>query len=240
MALDPIIPPDPIEANVDYRYDGCYQSMVLVMLQRLIDASGGGGANPQLQEIIDELTELNGKVATEATLEAARVLLASLDSKDFATETTLASVKLVLDAIALDTAKLDVNLSTIASEATLALMEAVTSQMTFTGGNLNVNASVDLGSSSTFGDSAPYTSLTPTGVSQTVLSANTDFKEVILYHENKKKGWLKLGGDPAVIGEGFPLEKKQIWALDRCRSEINIIFESGFDAKKLQINTTNL
>ena len=37
-APTPIIPPDPIEANVDYRYDGCYQSMMLVMAQRQIDA----------------------------------------------------------------------------------------------------------------------------------------------------------------------------------------------------------
>ena len=40
-APTPIIPPDPIEANVDYRYDGCYQSMMLVMAQRQIDAING-------------------------------------------------------------------------------------------------------------------------------------------------------------------------------------------------------
>lgn len=113
-APDPIIPPNPIEANVDYRYDGCYQSMVLVLLQRVVDESSDTDLIAKLQEIIDELTELNGKVATETTLEAARVLLASLDSKDFATQTTLA------------------------------LVEAITSQMTFTGGDLNVNASVSL------------------------------------------------------------------------------------------------
>lgn len=48
MPLPVIIPPDPIEANVDYRYDGCYQSMMLVMAQRQIDAinaSSGGGAS---------------------------------------------------------------------------------------------------------------------------------------------------------------------------------------------------
>ncbi len=47
-APDPIIPPDPIEANIDYRYDGCYQSMMLVMAQRQIDAinaSSGGGTS---------------------------------------------------------------------------------------------------------------------------------------------------------------------------------------------------
>jgi len=47
-APDPIIPPNPIEANVDYRYDGCYQSMMLVLAQRQIDAINsiaGGGAS---------------------------------------------------------------------------------------------------------------------------------------------------------------------------------------------------
>ncbi len=47
-APTPIIPPEPIEPNVDYRYDGCYQSMMLVMAQRQIDAinaiSGGGNS----------------------------------------------------------------------------------------------------------------------------------------------------------------------------------------------------
>ena len=43
MQLDPIIPPDPIEPNQPntYRYDGCYQSMMLVMAQRQIDAISG-------------------------------------------------------------------------------------------------------------------------------------------------------------------------------------------------------
>lgn len=48
MSLPLITPPDPIEANIDYRYDAHYQSMVLVLLQRAIDAinnsSGGGGS----------------------------------------------------------------------------------------------------------------------------------------------------------------------------------------------------
>lgn len=43
-APDPIIPPDPIEANVDYRYDGCYQSMMLVLAQRQIDATNNSSA----------------------------------------------------------------------------------------------------------------------------------------------------------------------------------------------------
>ena len=55
MPLPPIIPPDPIEANVDYRYDGCYQSMMLVLAQRQIDAintiSGGGFDNTNLLQV---------------------------------------------------------------------------------------------------------------------------------------------------------------------------------------------
>lgn len=49
-------------------------------------------------------------LATEATLEAARVLLASLDSKDFATETTQAAMAVVLSALE----------TKVATEATLA------------------------------------------------------------------------------------------------------------------------
>ena len=48
MSLSLITPPDPIEANTDYRYDGHYQSMMLVLAQRQVDAinnsSGGGGS----------------------------------------------------------------------------------------------------------------------------------------------------------------------------------------------------
>ncbi len=131
-APTPIIPPDPIEANIDYRYDGCYQSMVLVLLQRIIDASGGGGGTGLATEAKQNdqitlstaanslLTSLEGKdFATETTLEAVRVLIASLDGKDYATETTLAAIKTVADNIKLDTEKLDVNLSTRATETTL-------------------------------------------------------------------------------------------------------------------------
>jgi hypothetical protein len=107
MAAPPlIIPPDPITANVDYRYDGYYQSMVLVLLQRIVDASDDTDLIAELQEIIDELTTLNGKVATEATLESARVLLVSLDGKDYATETTLAAIKAQTDLLNFTGAKL--------------------------------------------------------------------------------------------------------------------------------------
>lgn len=291
----PIIPPDPIEANVDYRYDGLYQSMVLVLLQRVVDASGGTAVTDKLQEIIDELTELNGKVATEATLEAARVLLASLDSKDFATETTLALVEAITSQMNFTGGALDVNatistagLSTEAkqdaqivletaanalltnldskdfatqatlelirlllvsldskdysTETTLAAIKAQTDQLTFTANKLRTTGEDGGGggSVSVFGDSGGYASLTPDGTNQLVLAADTDFKEVILYHENKKQGWIKFGGGAAVVGEGFPIKKKQPWILDRCRDEIRIIFESGFDAKDLQINTVKL
>jgi hypothetical protein len=169
-APTPIIPPDPIEANVDYRYDGCYQSMVLVLLQRIIDATGGGGGTGLATEAKQDtqitlataanalLTSLESKdFATQTTLEAVRVLIASLDGKDYATETTLASIKTVVDNIKLDTAKLDVNLSTratentleavrvllasldgkdFATETTLAAIKAQTDQLTFTANKL--------------------------------------------------------------------------------------------------------
>lgn len=91
MELPLIIPPDPIEANIDYRYDDCYQSMVLVLLQRLLDEAKDPAEEAKLQAIIDELVILNGKVATEDTL---------------------------------------------------AQIEAITAQMNFTGGALDVNATI--------------------------------------------------------------------------------------------------
>ncbi len=276
MALPPIIPPDPIEANVDYRYDGCYQSMVLVLLQRIVDASGGGGGTGLATEAKQDdqitlstaanslLTSLEGKdFATETTLEAVRVLIASLDGKDYATETTLAAIKTVADNIKLDTAKLDVNLSTratettleavrillvslegkdFATETTLAAIKAQTDLLNFTGAKLRTTGEDASGGGgvSVFGDTGGYASLVPNGLDQLVLAADTDFKEVILYHENKRRGWVKFGGGVAVVGEGFPIESEQTIFLDRCRDEIRIIFESGFDAKELQINTVKL
>ena len=83
------------------------------------DASGGGG---DLQPVIDELIELNSKVSlddtldlvsTEATQELIRQLLVLLNAKDYATETTQAGIK------------------------------STTDQLTFTGGDLNVNASLN-------------------------------------------------------------------------------------------------
>ena len=102
----PITPPNPITPNVDYRYDGLYQSMVLVLLQRMIDASGGGDA-AKLQEILDELIELNGKAATETTLAQIETITAQMtftggaldvnatvSTEGLATETTLQNVDL--------------------------------------------------------------------------------------------------------------------------------------------------
>ena len=91
------------------------------------------------------LSSLDSKdFATQTTLELIRLLLVSLDGKDYSTETTLALIKPVLDTIKTDTVNLDVALSTRATEATLAAIKAVTDQLTFTGGDLNVNASVTL------------------------------------------------------------------------------------------------
>ena len=66
------------------------------------------------------LTAFNAEdFSTETTLELVRLLLVSLNAVDFASETTLAAIDAVLDNIKLDTANLDVALSTRATEATL-------------------------------------------------------------------------------------------------------------------------
>ena len=197
-APTPIIPPNPIEANVDYRYDGCYQSMVLVLLQRVVDESSDTDLIAKLQEIIDELTELNGKVATETTLEAARVLLASLDSKDFATETTLAAIK------------------------------AQTDLLNFTGAKLRTTGedASGGGGSSSYGDNATISTVALTDVSSTVVTANTDRKETVYYNDSNNLIWLYFG-TPAVFGTGIPLVKQQQLVNERYRGQVTAIMDTG-------------
>lgn len=99
-----------------------------------------------LKAVIDliklDTSNLDVQLSTRATELTLSSLLAAFNAEDFATETTLAALKAVVDLIKLDTANLDVALSTRATEATLLLIEAITSQLTFTGGNLNVNATL--------------------------------------------------------------------------------------------------
>lgn len=261
-APDPIIPPNPIEANVDYRYDGCYQSMVLVLLQRIIDSTGGVGTGLATEAKQDTqitlataanalLTSLEAKdFATETTLEAVRVLIASLDGKDYATETTLASIKTVVDNIKLDTAKLDVNLSTratestleavrlllvslegkdFATETTLAAIKAKTDLLNFTGLKLRTtgeDASGGGGGASAFGDNANTSTVALTDVSSAVLSANTDRKEVIYYNDSANDIYLFFG-TPAVFGTGILLTKKQQFISDRYRGQVTAIMDTG-------------
>jgi len=49
--------------------------------------------------VLGQIKDALGPLATETKLEAVRVLLAALEGKDFATQTTLAQVKQVLDAL---------------------------------------------------------------------------------------------------------------------------------------------
>jgi hypothetical protein len=254
--LPVIIPPDPIEANVDYRYDGCYQSMVLVLLQRIVDASDDTDLIAKLQEIIDALTTLNGKVATEATLAlieaitaqmnftggaldvnatistaglatepkqddqivletAANVLLTSIESKDFATETTLAALKVVTDNIKLDTVKLDVNLSTRASEATQELIRLLLV-------DLNLQASFN----NAFGDNSASSVVPLTDVSAAVLAANTDRKETTYYNDSNSDLYLFFG-TPAVFGVGIRLIRQQQYINDKYRGVVTAIMDTG-------------
>lgn len=96
-------PTDPITDS--FNYDGCFQSMNLVTLQRILDAVRANDVS-DLSDILAELVSINGKVSTEVTLEAARVLLDSINSKDFATETTLAAIKAQTDLLNFTGAKL--------------------------------------------------------------------------------------------------------------------------------------
>ena len=76
----------------------------------------------------------------ETKLDAQIALLTSLDGKDYATETTLSAIKV-------DTASIITELTTLngvdfATETTLNAIKLQTDKLTFTGGDLNVNATV--------------------------------------------------------------------------------------------------
>ena len=74
--------------------------------------------------------------ASEATLLAANVLLASINGKDFATETTLLAIEGLLTLL---------EGKDFATETTQAGIKAQTDKLTFTGNDLNVNASFSPG-----------------------------------------------------------------------------------------------
>ena len=299
MAAPPIIvPPDPLLPNqVDtYRYDGCFQTMALVLLQRIVESTDDTALIAKVQEIIDALTTLNGKVATETTLAlieaitaqmnftggaldvnatistaglateakqdnqitlatAANALLTLLEGKDFATETTLEAVKGVLDAIKLDTANLDVALSTratevkqsqqidiatianlllnsindkVATETTLAAIKAQTDLLNFTGAKLRTTGedASGGGGTSTFGDTSTVSTVPVTDASTSVLSANTDRKEAIFYNDSTSTIWLFFG-TPAVFGTGIPLIKQQQFISDKYRGQVTAIMDTG-------------
>jgi hypothetical protein len=88
-------------------------------------------ANVTLNDIEGELISLNstaGTLATEATLELVRLLLVSLDGKDFATETTLLGIKSQTDLLNFIATALEVNVTSsalpvgAATETTLGLV----------------------------------------------------------------------------------------------------------------------
>lgn len=245
---------------------------------RTTGEDGGGGGTGDLQEVIDELVELNGKVAlddtldlvaTEATLELVRqllvtlnakdyatettlsalklvadnleALLTSLDGKDFATETTLNSIKTVLDAVKLDTALLDVNLSTRASETTLNAIKLVTDQMQFTAGKLRTtgeDGSGGGGGESVFGDNSTVSTVALSDVSATVLAANTDRKQVYIYNDTGKQIWI-FYGTPAVFGNGIVLERRSAFLEDKYRGQITAIMDTG-NTGNIQVTETEV
>lgn len=98
----------------------------------LVDGSGA------VQPISATTLPLPTGAATQATLAAFRT---DFNAVDFSTETTLNAVKLDLDGIALDTANLDVALSTLATEATLADILVDTDKFTFAATRLIVDGS---------------------------------------------------------------------------------------------------
>lgn len=123
-------PVNPLESP--WKYDGTYQARHLALLDLIRIAAGGGGAGGGATEatLLQVLAELQGTLdvntgldlsglSSEATLELVRLLLVSLDGKDYSTATKQDVAKAVLDLIKSNTDNLDVALSTRATEATL-------------------------------------------------------------------------------------------------------------------------
>jgi len=157
------------------------REVVVAKFQTLLDLIAELDGNTdeieaKLQSIINLLTSIDAKVATEATLlilgttaNSIESLLTSLNAKDFATETTLAALKVTADNLLVCCQSIDTKQDTIilelqaikgfvdgietllasidgkvATEVTLAAIKAQTDLFTFTGGDLNVNATVTI------------------------------------------------------------------------------------------------
>jgi hypothetical protein len=178
----------------------------------------------KIQTLIDAVVALDGNTdEIEAKLQEMIVLLTSLDGKDYATETTLTAVENALLAIEIILNSID---GKVATETTLALIEAQTSQFTFTGGNLNVNATIDLGTSGTFGDNATVSTVALTDVSAIVLSANGDRKQFVVYNASNEFVYLFFG-TPAVATKGITLAKKETYIEERYRGQVTAIMDAG-------------
>ena len=96
----------------------------------------------KIQTLIDAVLALDANTdEIEAKLQEMIVLLTSLDGKDYATETTLAALEVTANAIEVLLTSVD---GKVATEATLDLIRLQTDKFTFTGGDLNVNASVSI------------------------------------------------------------------------------------------------
>lgn len=161
------------------------------------------------------LTSLDGKdFATQTTLELMRILLVSLDNKDYSTETTLALIKPVLDAIKLDTAKLDVNLSTVATETTLAAIKAQTDQLVFTANKLRTTGEDGggggAGVSPTWGARVQIT-VDDTGTEE--IPANLNRVAVRISNSDDEECFF-------TFGDFLPVEKEDI----QLKKKISVIF----------------
>jgi hypothetical protein len=96
----------------------------------------------KFQVLIDAINALDGNTdEIEAKLDSMITLLTSLDGKDYATETTLLTLETTANAIETLLTSLD---GKVATETTLAGIKSQTDLLTFTGGKLDVNATVSL------------------------------------------------------------------------------------------------
>lgn len=147
----------------------------------------------KFQLLLDAIAELDGNTdEIEAKLDAIVTLLTSLDGKDYATETTLLALETTANAIEILLTSIDGK--DFSTETTLNAVKLQTDKLTFTGGDLNVNATIPpitVGANQ-WDASAGNTSTTPLGIGGlfTGVVETSDFSDVMVHIETDQDGTL--------------------------------------------------
>jgi len=169
----------------------------------------------------DELEARIGEISATPTANTLqdRLRLIKLDLAAIDANTDQLEVK--LDSII---TRLDVNLSTRASETTLAAIKAQTDKLAFVTDKLKVDASFT--GDSSFGDNATTVTVNKSFTSVLMKAANINRKELILHNATNRICWVTFNS-PAVVGKGIRVNRKATIFFDRARTAVYGIWELG-------------